>query len=216
MNGAFMKSLLKRQMKFVAVLVLLVLCPCVTARAQTTSLRGKLQLDDLDRLAPKASDFVNIRMNERLLRLATPMLASNPKDDPEEAAVKDLIKCVKGIYVKSLGFEAEGAYTAKDLTAIRDQLRAPGWEQFVEVRSRRENVNVEVYVLLNGERVEGLAVLSSEPKELTVINIVGNVDMEKLARLQGQFGIPNLELESAPVTQKPTMQRPVTEQKKQP
>lgn len=209
-----MKSSLKRQMKFAAALGLLIFCSCLTLRAQTSP-TGKLQLDDLDRLAPKATEFVNIRMNERLLRLATPMLASSPKDDPEEAAVKDLIKGVRGIYVKSLGFEAEGAYTAKDLTTVRDQLRAPGWEQFVEVRSRRENVNVEVYVFLNGERVEGLAVVSTEPKELTVINIVGDVDMDKLARLQGQFGIPDLELENAPVTQKPPMkQKPVMEQKK--
>lgn len=211
-----MKSLLKSRTKFVAVLGLLLFCSCLSVRAQETNLTGKLRLDDLDRLAQKASEFVNIRMNERLLRLATPMLASNPKDDPEEAAVKELIKGVKGIYVKSLGFEMEGAYTAKDLATVRDQLRAPGWEQFVEVRSLRENVNAEVYVFLNGERVEGLAVLSLEPKELTVINIVGNVDMEKLAQLQGQFGIPDLELERAPATEKPILQKPATEQKKQP
>jgi hypothetical protein len=214
MMGAFMKTFLKRRMMFVAVLVLLVLCPGGEARAQATAPRGQLQLDGLDGLAPKASEFVNIRLNERLLRLATPMLARNPKDNPEEAAVKDLIKGVRGIYVKSLAFESEGAYTAKDLAAIRDQLRAPGWEPLVEVRSRRENVNVEVYVLLNGESIEGLAVLSSDPKELAVINIVGDVDMEKLAKLQGQFGIPDLELESAP--QPTTKRQPAAEQKKRP
>lgn len=209
-----MKTFSKRRLTFVAALALLALSPCLAARAQTPALRGKLQLDGLDALAPKASEFVNIRLNERLLRLATPMLARDPKDDPQEAVVKDLIKGVKGIYVKSLTFEAEGAYAAKDVTAIRDQLRSPGWEQLVEVRSRRENVNVEVYVLVNGESIEGLAVLSSDPKELTVINIVGDVDMNKLARLQGQFGIPDLELESAP--RPTTPQKPAAEQKKRP
>lgn len=209
-----MKTFSKRRLTFVAALALLALSPCLAARAQTPALRGQLQLDGLDALAPKASEFVNIRLNERLLRLATPMLARDPKDDPQEAVVKDLIKGVKGIYVKSLTFEAEGAYAAKDVAAIRDQLRSPGWEQLVEVRSRRENVNVEVYVLVNGESIEGLAVLSSDPKELTVINIVGDVDMNKLARLQGQFGIPDLELESAP--RPTTPQKPAAEQKKRP
>ena len=31
----------------------------------------------------------------------------------------------------------------------------------------------------------------SDPQEFTVVNIVGPVDIEKLASLQGEFGIPH-------------------------
>jgi hypothetical protein len=58
-----MKSLLKRQMKFAAVLGLLIFCSCLTLRAQTSP-TGKLQLDDLDRLAPKG-DGVRQHTHER-------------------------------------------------------------------------------------------------------------------------------------------------------
>jgi hypothetical protein len=35
-------------------------------------------------------------------------------------------------------------------------------------------------------------IISAEPKEFTVVNIVGPVDLEKLAGLEGQFGIPRI------------------------
>jgi len=54
---------------------------------------------------------------------------------------------------------------------------------------------VEVYLMLVGDQISGLAVLSVEDKELTVVNIVGPVDLEKLSQLEGQFGVPELGIE---------------------
>jgi hypothetical protein len=61
--------------------------------------------------------------------------------------------------------------------------------------SKKEG-NLEVYLLLNGEQVGGLAVLAADDRELTVVNIVGPVDIEKLSKLEGQFGVPDLGIES--------------------
>jgi hypothetical protein len=44
--------------------------------------------------------------------------------------------------------------------------------------------------------VGGLAVLHTDDKELTVVNIVGPVDLDKLAKLEGQLGVPDLGIES--------------------
>ena len=49
--------------------------------------------------------------------------------------------------------------------------------------------------MMVGDQISGLAVLSVEDKELTVVNIVGPVDLEKLSRLEGQFGVPELGIE---------------------
>lgn len=43
-----------------------------------------------------------------------------------------------------------------------------------------------------GNASGALAILVVEPAELTVVNIVGPIDLAKLAALQGQFGIPPL------------------------
>jgi quaternary ammonium compound-resistance protein SugE len=41
-----------------------------------------------------------------------------------------------------------------------------------------------------GTAILGMAVLSFEPKEVTVVNILGNVDFKKLTALEDSFGIP--------------------------
>ena len=43
-----------------------------------------------------------------------------------------------------------------------------------------------------GDAVTGLLIISAEPKQFTVVNIVGPVDIDKLAGLEGQFGIPHI------------------------
>ena len=47
-----------------------------------------------------------------------------------------------------------------------------------------------------------LRTLASDPKELTVVNIVGPVDLDKLTQLEGQFGIPELEIKQEKPKQK--------------
>jgi hypothetical protein len=78
---------------------------------------------------------------------------------------------------------------------IRTQLRGPGWMRLVNVTSKKEG-NVEVYLLMSGESIGGLAVVASDVKELAIVNIVGPVDLEKLAKLEGNLGIPELGIES--------------------
>ena len=182
----------------VAFVVVAIHAQAVNTSASTS---GRLQINHLDRFAAKAIESINVNMDERLLRIVPPLLSK----DPEEAKAKELIADLKGIYVKRFEFESEGAYVDADLAPIREQLQAPGWSRIVEVRSKREGNNVEVYLLTNGGRIDGLAILSFEPKELTVINIVGSVDLDKLRRLEGQFGVPDLELErdSKPQPKKP-------------
>jgi hypothetical protein len=48
-----------------------------------------------------------------------------------------------------------------------------------------------------------LAVIATEPKELTVVNIVGKIDLDQLSDLGGNFSIPNMELEKSKPEPKP-------------
>ena len=160
-----------------------------TANAQQDS---RLQLSSLDHLAAKASQSVDVAVDERLIKIALKVFSD---DDAEERKIKDVVAKIKGIYVKSFDFETDGQYTAADMQTIRTQLHGPGWTRLVNVTSKKEG-NLEVYLLMNGDAVGGLAVVSSDVRELTIVNIVGPVDLEKLAKLEGQFGIPELGIES--------------------
>jgi len=152
---------------------------------------GRVAFDELDRLASRAAETVNVSLDENLLRIVPKALS---KTDPDEVKAREIIAGLKGVYVKSFEFDTEGAYTAADIDQVRQQLRAPGWSRIVEVRSR-QGKNVEVYLMTNGSRIDGLTVLALEPKELTVVNIVGTIDLEKLSELEGKLGVPVLEIE---------------------
>jgi len=166
---------------------LLIITWGMVARAQDS----RLQMASLDHLAAKASETVDVSLDERLTRLAARYLSDK---DADEKAVKKLIEGIKGIYVKSFEFDADGQYVAADVEAIRSQLRGPGWTRLINVTSKKEG-NVEVYTLFNGDQIGGLAVLVTEDRELTIVNIVGPVDLDKLAKLEGQFGVPELGIE---------------------
>jgi hypothetical protein len=177
------------QTRLALVALMLIAASAVATRAQDS----RLQLSSLDHLAAKASQSVDVAINERLMRLASKVFSDQ---DVEEREIKKLVAGIKGIYVRSFEFENEGQYTAADVETIRTQLRGPGWTRLVNVTSKKEG-NLEVYLLMNGEQVGGLAVLSTDVKELAVVNIVGPVDLEKLAKLEGQFGVPELGIEPA-------------------
>jgi hypothetical protein len=155
--------------------------------------RGRLRLDSLDGLQSRASEHVVVDVDAGLLRLATAVLSEEEADERE---VKQLVVGLRGVFVRSYEFTSEKQYADADLAAIRAQLRAPGWSRIVDVKAGAGgSENVELYLAAGGGRVEGLALLSAEPKKVTVVNIVGSIDLEKLRKLEGNLGIPKLRIE---------------------
>ena len=55
-------------------------------------------------------------------------------------------------------------------------------------------------MLIEGDKVQGLAIIASEPREFAIVNIVGSIDLEKLHELEGNFGVPELEIETGKKT----------------
>lgn len=158
----------------------------LTASAQGT----RLNLD-LPDLAAKASETVDVTLDGAMLRLAGRFLSST---DADERAAKEMIAGLTGIYVRSYEFDHEGEYDKSQADRIRTQL-GPSWKKIVKVSSRTKE-DVDIYADTRGDNITGLLIISAEPKEFTVVNIIGPVDLEKLAGLEGQFGIPHISRES--------------------
>ena len=161
-------------------------CLAVPVNAQN----ARLKLDRLEKLSDKAVEVNNVTLDGDMLQLAARFLDMD-KEDPEAAQVKDVIKKLKGIYVKSFEFDAPNQYSPAEVDEIRAQLAAPGWSKIIQSRDKRRAENDEIYVMKDANNnVAGIAILVAEPKELTVVNIVGPVDLDKLTALSGKFGIP--------------------------
>jgi hypothetical protein len=145
---------------------------------------------NLDHLAGIASNTTDVSLSGNLLQFAAKFLDSK---DPEEAQVKKLIVGIEGIYVRSFEFKKEGAYSPGDLDQVRNQLKAPEWSRIFGIKNSDEGENIEVWVRNQGAKVAGIAIVSSNPKELTVANLVGNIDLDSLAALGGHWGLPKMD-----------------------
>lgn len=165
-------------------LALAVACAPILALAQP----GKLELGNLAKLSDKAAEVNDVTLDGQLLQMAGNFLDST--HDKDAAQVKEVIKGLKAIYVKSFEFDEPNQYSAADVEAIRSQLLRPGWSRVVESSSKRQGEHDEIYVFKDGDKIAGMAILVAEPKELTVVNIVGVIDFEKLGALAGKFGVP--------------------------
>jgi hypothetical protein len=154
----------------------------------------KLVIPDFTALAARASESVNISLDAPMLDLAARFLNS---DDPRDAAAKEVIKGLQGIYVRSYTFDADFVYKDSDLDAVRNQLSGPAWNRLVQTRSRKTHANVDIYIMVANNKAVALALIASEPREFTNVNIVGAIDLDKLHKLEGQFGIPQLDGASA-------------------
>jgi len=166
----------------VQIFVAVVLC-CSAARSYGQGAR--LQLSNLDKLSDKAARVTDVTLDGSLLELAVKIIELD--DDPEAAQLKDIIRSLKGIYVKSFEFDNASQYSPADVEAIRSQLISPRWSKIVQSVDKRSHEHDEVYILKEGERVGGIVVLVAEARELTVVNIVGDVPLEKVMALEDHF-----------------------------
>jgi hypothetical protein len=154
---------------------------------------ARLQLDNEDSLAQKATELIDVNLDENLLRII-PKKIITKTEDGKSIDIGKIVGGLRGVYVRSYGFNNEGEYSEGNLAAVRTQLRSPGWARLVNIVKKKDgdNVHVEVYMMTATGRIDGIAILALEPKRLTLVNIVGSIDLEQLSQLEGQFGIPEL------------------------
>lgn len=160
------------------------------AAAPLSAQRLNLNFPGLDE---KATEVVDVTLDAQMLRLASNFFSNRSAD---ERAVRDIVKGLEGIYVRAYQFDRDNAYDRGIVDAVRRQL-GPTWKKIVNVRSAGRE-NVEVYTDVRGDAVRGLVVIAAEPRELTIVNIVGPIDLARLSDLEGQFGIPHVEVEVKP------------------
>ena len=160
----------------------------VTAFAQNP----KLRLDSLVRLGAKASKTVEVTVDRELMAMAVKFLSG--ETDADTKKVRELVAGIQEIFVRGFEFENEGEYNQADVDEIRSQLSGPGWSRITGVRSKKGGENAEIYVMHGGGKVLGLTILATDPKEVTIVNIIGEIDPARLSELEGELGVPRMEL----------------------
>lgn len=151
---------------------------------------GRIQFPSFDGLAAKATNSVNISLDPALIKLATQYMGNDANDAAVQAAVSGL----KGIYVRSFQFATDHAYPPSDVDQVLRQLDGPGWNRLVSVHNSQQRQDVDIYSFQRGKHIEGLVIVAAQPRQLTVVNIVGSMSLAQLSGLEGKFGIPTVPL----------------------
>ena len=94
-----------------------------------------------------------------------------------------------GIYVRDYEFEKPGEYSMDHVDQIRHAFETPEWSSMVRERERKTGESTDIMMkMVNGES-RGLFILSAEPKELSIVLILGPIRMDDLSKIQGVAGL---------------------------
>jgi hypothetical protein len=149
--------------------------------------QAKLELDHLNKLSSRAEEVVEVNLDQTALQALTKLTAFSER---VRAKWKDLTSSLRGVYVRGYEFEREGEYSPEDIEAIRTQLRAPGWGRIAQVGGRNGSTD-EVYLKQGNGDVDAYAVISTAPKKICVINVVGPMKLDGIGLLDREFDISN-------------------------
>jgi hypothetical protein len=161
----------------------------LTVSAAATAQNAAIVLPDFKPLESKAKECVDISLGPWLLHSMGMFL---DEKDPEDAATKKLLSGIQSIRVRSFQFDTDAAYSRADIDGVRRQLNAPGWTSLMNVHDRDRGEDVDMYMLIQNEQTRGFALIAAEPREFTIINIVGSINMSDLPKLQKQLHIGKL------------------------
>jgi hypothetical protein len=162
---------------------------CLLVPAIACAQDAKLKLPEFKSLADKATESVNISLSPWLLRMAGAFI---DEKDADSAATKHLLAGIKSIEIRSYQFATDFVYSPSDIAGVRSQLSGPGWNQLMQVHHREKNEDVDMYVLIENNVTKGFALIASQPREFTIINIVGSISPEDLPKLESHLHLPKI------------------------
>jgi hypothetical protein len=143
-------------------------------------------------------EFVEIDINPALLKLAA---AFAEYEDPEIAAI---IAGLEHVKVNVIGIEADQREAAVErIEIVRADLDAQGWNRVVTVRESAGD-DVAIFTKQNDDAsIQGVVVtVVGREGEMVLVNVVGDVQLEQIARLGHRLDIEplrKLNLKPAPV-----------------
>jgi hypothetical protein len=137
-------------------------------------------------LAARASNVTEVTLGKNMLAFAAKFMNGKDKD---EAGVRQLIQGLDGIYVREYTFDKEGQYSMEEIDKLRQYFETSEWSPLIREREKKNSESTDVMVkLVNGES-HGMFILTAEPKELTIVLILGPIRMDQLGELKGMGGL---------------------------
>jgi hypothetical protein len=155
-----------------------ILSPMVLAGALVTVLAAQTpQVLDLNfpNFAAQAKKKAEVDLDASTLAGALQMAG---KKDAEGA-----LSGVKAVHVRNYEFAAAGAYKDSDLDPLRRQVAAnSAWSRFLNVKEEHESTEI-FFLQPQGNDPGGFLLISAEAKEVTVVEILGTIELSHMQEL---------------------------------
>ena len=156
--------------------------------AFTLSARAQEVAVDFGEITPAAgAQFVEVNIQSNLIAMVTRLAKGS---EPE---IAEILGGLKQVRVNVLGLTDENReQVTKRVESIRASLKEKGWDRIVT--AQQDDQDVGVFIKLRGdEAVEGVVVTVLQGnKEAVLVNVVGNLQPEKLAMVGERFDIEPL------------------------
>ncbi len=166
----------------VVVLILGAAALVAPALAQTLPMSAPVEKE----LAARASNVSEVTLGKGMLDFAARFMDGK---DEDQAAVKLLIHGLDGIYVRDYEFDKEGQFSAGQIEQLRKYFETSEWSPLVRDRDSKTGESSDVMVKLVNGQSGGLFILDVEPKEISIVLILGPIRMDQLGELKGLSGL---------------------------
>jgi len=155
--------------------------------AADTTEPGYVDLGHFSR-SPDGGQFVEVNLKGSLLAMAVKVA------ETEEPEVAELLRGIHAVRVNVVGVNDSNRQELTDrVETLRATLSTGGWERVVTVQEKDQDVGV--FLKTQGsDSIQGVVVTVLNGKDQAVfVNVVGNIQPEKIAQLGEHFGIEPLQ-----------------------
>lgn len=152
----------------------------------------------LDGLEQKADEVVTVNLWGKSLEQGKKLLRLRKN---VTGPVSRFLSGLQGVYRRTYRFGGAKP-EPEDVQPIYRQLADDGWAPLIETENRKEESAVSVYSYYENQEVAGVTVVSTDPEEVTVVRIMGAVDLETLSDIGKGLGLPMMHVASTELTRK--------------
>lgn len=176
------KQILSSSMRAIVCISTATLLFTAPAYAETSG-----QIDFADLSSHYGEPKVEINLSSSLMKMVGSFAKS---EDPDVAEMLSNLEFIK-VRVYNLNGKVEKANATID--RVSKDLRAEKWETLVTVNNNEENQKVRIFSKSTNEVIEGVVVMVVSPEkeagEAVFINIVGEIDPNKIAKITDTLNI---------------------------
>lgn len=158
------------------------------SKEDVTKMPGYVDFEAMKIFSPEDA-AVEILIEPNLIGM---IARTTAKSDPDLFAVLSKLKQIRvqTFDMSNVNLDA----VEKKVGELTKRLEGQGWQAMVRVRNRKENEQTYVYIKTQGDLVVGLTVMNVDPNdEAAFVNIVGEIDPEKIGEIGAKFNIDSLD-----------------------